>query len=212
MRAIPCALLAALAAGLGGCCSLSRMFCGPDSSPWISQRFDSPRATVMTLFEALRRDDPEALFLCLSREYRRGELGIEDSMVMKLAWDRFREANPYLHVAGWTEVPEPRRLDADHATVALDVVGEPVEIDLRRAAFWEVRYQVPGGPPGDKSGALRSFAERAQISELDDRADPTSRLMVAPFEFEHGVDPVPLEAVEHVALTRRWQVTAIRRL
>lgn len=196
---------------LGGCCSLARLFCGPDTSPWVSQRFDSPRHTAATLFEALRRDAPEAVFLCLAPAYRR-RLGIGDSLVLSVFWPRFRETNPYLHAAGYTEVPEPKLLDPDHATVDVDVMGEPVAIDLQRFAVWELRYTVPGTPAGDQSGTLRSFADRAQVVVLEDRMDPTSRVMLAPFEFVHdAVTEVPLEAIDHVALTRRWWITDIRR-
>ncbi|MBX3464847.1 MAG: hypothetical protein KF830_16895 [Planctomycetes bacterium] len=202
-------LLLFLAVHLGGCCSLSRLFCGPDRSPWVPQRFDTPRRTAQTLFESLRRDDPEVLFLCLDRSYRR-RLGIGDSMVMRVAWERFREQNPGLHVAGYTEVPEPIRRDADHATVAVDVVGTVVDLDFERRCFWEIRYRTAGNPPGEPGGELRAAAEALRVVPLDDAEDNRSRLEFAPLVFPHGFDPVPVEAIEHVAITHRWLVTDIR--
>jgi hypothetical protein len=176
----------------------------------VPQRFDTPQRTAQTLFEALRRDDPEVLFLCLDRTYRR-RLGIDDSMIMRLAWDRFREQNPNLHVAGYTEVPEPTRLDADHATVAVDIVGQLVDMDFVRLSYWELRYRRPNGTQGDDGAQLRSFAECAQVAPLADANDDVSRLMLAPFVFHHdGLDEVPLGDIENVALTRRWLVTDIR--
>lgn len=195
---------------LGGCCGLSRLFCGPDRSPWISQRFDSPRSTVQTLLEALRRDAPEALFLCLDRDYKR-RLGIEDSTVLRLAWERFREANPYLHVAGYADVPEPTRTDAAHASVTLEIAGETIDLDLCSEVVWELRYRLDDAPVAQLGGTAVSFAARAQLQrrELDDR--DVYVLQLAPIEFEHyGVDAVGIAAIEHAALTTRWRISDIR--
>ncbi len=210
MRPILLSMLAAMLSTLSGCCSLSRLFCGPDRSAWVSQRFDTPHRTAQTLFEALRRDDPEALFLCLDRSYRR-RMGIDDSLTMRLAWDRFREQNPSLHVAGYTEVPEPTRLDDDRATVTVDVVGQRVDMDFERRSYWELRYRRPNGTTGEDGQELRTFTGRAQVARLPRDDDDMSQLMLAPFDFRHeGLDEVPLGAIEHVALTRRWLVTDIR--
>lgn len=195
-------------ASLQGCCSLSRLFCGPDRSVWVPQQFDTPRHTAQTLFEALRREDPEVLFLCLAPAYRH-RLGIGDSMVARLAFDRFLEQNPYLHVAGYTEVPEPTLLDPDRATVAVDVVGEPIEIDFVRLAGWELRYRRPDGMLDEVSQFLPSFAGRAQVETMGQQE--RSQVMVAPFEFDHeNVPRVPIEAIERVALVRTWLVTDVR--
>lgn len=210
MRALLPSILAVMLGSLSGCCSLSRFFCGPDRSPWVPQSFDTPRRTTQTLFEALRRDDPEVLFLCLDPAYRR-RIGIDDSMAMRLAWDRFREQNPGLHVAGYTTVPEPRLLDPDHARVTVDIVGEKTELDLRRQSVWEVRFRRPDGSVFGESAAIASFADRAQIAVLTNQDDDASRLMLTPFVFHHdGLAEVPLDAIEHVALTRRWLVADVR--
>ena len=82
----------------GGCCSFARFFCGPDKTPWVSVEFDAPESAVRTFLEALRRDDPDVLYLSLSDGYRQ-RLGI-DLMAVNVAWERFREQNPGLHVAG----------------------------------------------------------------------------------------------------------------
>lgn len=209
MRPILLTILVAMQSCLGGCCSLSRLFCGPDRTAWVPQRYDTPRHTAQTLFEALRRDDPDVLYLCLDRSYRQ-RLGI-DSLTMRLAWERFREQNPGLHVAGYSEVPEPTRLHADRATVAIDVAGRAVELDLARRAYWELRYLVPGSPPGEPGGELTSFAERAQIARIEDPDRDLSRLMLTPFVIDHeGIVTLPIDAIEHVALTRRWLITDIR--
>jgi hypothetical protein len=209
MRPILLPILAATLSCLGGCCSLSRLFCGPDRSVWVPQRFDTPQRTGQTLFEALRRDDPDVLYLCLDRSYRQ-RLGI-DSLTMRLAWQRFREQNPGLHIAGYSEVPEPTRLDADHATVTVDVAGQAVDLDFVRRAYWELRFRRPNGTTGEQSGLLSNLLERAQIEVIENDTEQVSRLMLTPFAFYHdGQDEVPLDAIEHAAVTRRWLVTDIR--
>ena len=205
-------LLVPLLLSLSGCCSLARFFCGPDKTPWISQRFDTPQRTVQTLFEAVRRDEPEAVYLCLGEGYRR-QLGL-DSLTLQLAWERIREQNPGLHVAGYTDVPPGEPLapgDPDRARVTVDVAGTLVDIDLERQAYWELRYRRDSGTPGDQGAAIKSFSSHARIETAPGGRKETSRLEFEPMEFRHqGIDAVPLEAIEYAALTRRWKITDIR--
>ena len=70
-RLLALALLAAPIATSSGCCTMARLFCGPDRTPWISIDFRSPEHTTRTLLEALRRDDAEVVYACLSDAYRR---------------------------------------------------------------------------------------------------------------------------------------------
>lgn len=212
MRIAPFLCLLAFLPGLGGCCGLSRLFCGADRTPWVSERYDTPRHTVQTLFEALRRDDPDTLAKCLDLDYRRRLVGTGDTLVLRVLWERFREENPYLHLAGYTEVPEVAQPAPGRATVQLEVAGEPVTIDLARRVVWELRYTLPDAPRAEIGGTVGSFAERATLARRagDDHDDYELRL--APFSFAHyGLDAVPLAAIEHAALTTRWFVTDLRR-
>jgi hypothetical protein len=194
---------------LSGCCSLARFFCGPDKTPWVSQRFDTPQRTVQTLFEAVRRDEPQAAFLCLGDGYRR-RLGL-DSMTLQLAWERLREKNPGLHMAGYVDVPPGQSRDPDHASVTVDVAGTPVDIDLERQAYWEVAYRRDNGTLGEEGAAIASFSGCAVIETAPAGRKETSRLLLEPMNFHHeGIDAVPLSAIEHATLTRRWRITDIR--
>jgi hypothetical protein len=197
---------------LSGCCALSRFFCGPDKTPWISQRYDTPQQTVQTLFESVRRDEPQALFLCLGESYRQ-RLGI-DSVTLQLAWERIRERNPGLHVAGYTTVPPGHLLrpdDPDHARVTVEVAGSIVDIDLERQAYWELRYRRENGTLGEEGAPIASFDGRGRVDVLPDSYPERSRLSLEPIEFRHeGIDSVPLAAIEHASLSRRWKISDIR--
>lgn len=213
------ALFAALAtvSPAGGCCTLARLFCGPDRTPWVSVDFATPERTVRTLLEALRRDDPEIVYLSLSSDFR-DRLGV-DSQSAKLAWPKIREQNPGLHLAGYAEVPPAVRRAPDRADVRLDVEGQAIEIELVREAYWLVRYERPGdepgtyGPPGECGGKLDSFVGSARVEPIDDPDTDRSRLVLAPFRFEHfGHDAIPLENIDAAGLERRWKIAALRLL
>lgn len=214
-RATPLALSALLALPLGGCCSFARFFCGPDRSPWVSVDHSSPESTVRTFLEALRRDDPDVVYDCLSDEYR-DRLGI-DKMVVQAAWDRFRAANPGLHVAGYAEVPAAQRTSPDRAVVTLDVEGIPFGVQLVRLDRWVVRYerpQEPGKqpfPPGRFVQALPSFAGHVR-SEASAKLDH-STLTLSPLVVRHdGIDELGIDAIDSVGLERTWRIADLQDL
>ena len=132
---------------------MARFFCGPDRTPWISIDFTTPEATVRTMLEALRRDEPEALYRCLASDYARS-LGIDD-WTMQLGWSKIVAANPGLHVAGYAQVPPARRLSADTAEVMVEVEGHTMHVRLRRSSQWRLRYERPPLPPEQPGGPPR---------------------------------------------------------
>ncbi|HEB53556.1 MAG TPA: hypothetical protein ENI87_09920 [bacterium] len=213
-------LLTALSAlPLSGCCSLARLFCGPDRSPWVSIDFRTPERAVRTFLEALRRDDPEVVYRALSRGFRSANR--LDGAIAKVAWDRIREHYPFLHVAGYAEVPPPRRRDPDHADVQIEVEGTPVRIELVRESYWEVRYSRPGtgpeqpfGPPGRWGAPLATLAETVRVENTTTEFSPDrSRVVIAPLEFQHQmIDEVPLELIESAGVYREWKIAALRQL
>src|SRR5262245_17230718 len=177
---------------LSGCCTLARFFCGPDTTPWVSVRFETPRLAVQTLLEALRRDDPEIVYVSFSQAYQR-HYAI-DKMTFVTIWPRIREENRGLHVAGYAEVPDPTRIDADHARVTIDVVGRQVEIKLVRECWWELRYVRPDGTPGEPGARVPSFSGWAGIEPVEDRDHDRSRLVIQPLVFDHeGLPSVTLD-------------------
>lgn len=214
-RPAPLLLLAATLLPLPGCCSLSRFFCGPDKSPWISIDFSSPRKAVMTLLEAIRRDEPQVVYECLSTDFRK-QHGL-DGLTVNLVWQKLREENPGLHMLGYATVPEPTGHGDDHASVTLEIEGRRVDVDLVRQCYWEMRYrrtaamlgQEHDGPEGEGGEPIRSFVGFARIETLGDTE--RSRIVLQPLTFYHdGIETVPLEALEHVALTQRWKVAELR--
>lgn len=212
-RATPLALCVLLAVPLGGCCSFARFFCGPDRTPWVSVDHSSPESTVRTFLEALRRDDPDVVYDCFSNDYR-VRLGI-DKMAVQVAWDRFREANPGLHVAGYAEVPVAQRPSPDRAIVSLDVEGIPFEVQLVRIDRWVVRYerpQEPGKPPfppGRFVQPLQSFAGHVR-SEAHSKPDH-STLSLSPLVVRHdGIDELGIDTLEFVGLERTWRITDLQ--
>ncbi|MCA8964329.1 MAG: hypothetical protein KDC48_05570 [Planctomycetes bacterium] len=208
MRRLPLLLLCSSMLPLGGCCSMARFFCGPDRTPWISVNFDTPERAVSTLLEAIRRDEPQIVYLSLADEYRR-RLRL-DAAAAQLAWARLREENPGLHVVGYAEVPPPTRLADDGASFELTIEGTRVDVEVVRESLWEIRYRRPDHSLGEDGAVITSWSPYAKVEALDNPDRDLSVLTVTPMRFEHeGVDAVPLEAIEHAALTRRWKVARI---
>ena len=45
--------------GTGSCCWMARVFCGPDTSPWVPISYETSRATLATFLEAVRRENTD---------------------------------------------------------------------------------------------------------------------------------------------------------
>lgn len=209
-----------LLATLTGCCPMARFFCGPDRTPWVSIDHSTPEATVRTMLEALRRDEPEVLYRCLAEDYTQS-LGI-DGLTMQLAWPKIVAANPGLHVAGYAEVPEARRLSPEAAEITLAIEGRPVSVKLQRLSRWRVRYERPSLPPLEPGGEPRLRAP-AEISRALDGTHETlvvqqgadeveqSTLQVAATRISHfGVDTLTPAQVEFFGVERVWKIRDIR--
>jgi hypothetical protein len=198
---------------LSGCCSFARFFCGPDRTPWISVDYSSPEKAARTLLEALRRDEPEVVYLSLSHDYRK-RLGV-DATTVQLAWPKIRDANPGLHVAGYAEVPMAERVADDRAVMKLDVEGYPIELQLVRQAKSQVRWRRPNGTLAEAVEPLTSFAGYLR-SELHPDNDEMSRVTFAPLLLPLQRTPsddyvaVPLEALESVGFEREWKIADLR--
>jgi len=211
MRAMLLALIAVLP--LSGCCSFARLFCGPDRTPWVSVDFTTPELATRTLFEALRRDQPELVYASLSDDYR-SRLDI-NSMTMQLAWPRILEQNPGLHVAGYATVPAATRHGPDRASIRLDIEGYPVELQLVRQAKWEVRWRRPDGSLAEPGAPITSLAGYV-TSNADPDDDSRNRITFAPLLIPAWRQPddsylsVPLEAIEFAGFSCTWKVADLR--
>jgi len=191
-----------------GCCSLARLFCGPDTSPWISVDYTTPTNAVRTLLEAFRRDDAQVVSTSLSSGFLQRMDG--DSLAVQVLYDRLKQELTGLHLAGYAEVPAPTMLDDGRARFLLDVEGTEVQVDLVRETLWNVRYRRPNGTPGETGGRVDGLTGLADV-ELLGGDDERSRLTLRPLTFWHiGLDEVPLEQVEFAGVERRWKVDALK--
>lgn len=198
-----------------GCCSFARLLCGPDRSEWVPIDYRTPTAATRTLLEALRRDAPQIVYRSLSRRYRR-ELGL-DATTALLAWPRIRADVPGLHLAGYADVPQPTRLDRDHATLVLDVEGHPIRIALVRETEWRLRYQQVATHGADidveYGGQLDGLADAVVLAPLgDDEAGYSEdawwwRASLTPRRFEHqGTADIDLDDVDTFGVFRVWKI------
>ena len=212
MRPLVLAFLSAVALPLGGCCSLAQAWCGPERSAWISVEWGTPELATRTLLEALRRDDPEIVYEALADEMR-ASLGI-DGLAVEIAWPKIKERIPYLHVAGYAEVPAatfgPDRNSA-HVTVAIS--GQTLRVDLVREAYWELRYRRPGSdltPQQRDARVGRRLAKLDGAVEIarDESADEDlSMVSLTPQRASHfGVDAIPVENIDALGVFHLWKI------
>lgn len=209
MRPRPLGLLVLAFLPLPGCCSLARLFCGPDHSKWVSVRFDTPERTVATFFEAIRRDAPDVIGECLAESFlKRNKL---DSFTVQVAWQHLLDSNRGLHLVGYAEVPPPTLRTASDATFEVDVQGTRIHLELACESFWEVTYQRDRAPAGEKRYPLASWSSLARVEAIKDSDPAASRLVMQPLVFGHeGTEAVPIETIERAGLIRQWRITDLR--
>ncbi len=215
MRRIQLAIFALFALSLQGCCSVARLFCGPDRSPWVSVNFETPEQTVQTFLEALRRDHPEVAYQCLAKSFRK-ELEI-DQFTVNLAWAKIREQIPGLHLAGYATVPEIQ-IDWTNGSgiVVIDVEGYPLTIRLIRETSWEVRYRRVGESLKPEQlhahwgKSIKEGIQGAVTVTADEENDRMSKVTLLPRSVTHyGVDEIPVENVDFIGLQRSWHISGL---
>ncbi len=195
---------------LGGCCSMARLFCGPDRSPWVPIAYDSPRAALATFLEAARRDDAVIAYRSLSADHKarlRREHGLGGSLVAALAWEHLKKEVP-LHLLGYAAVGEPERRTADGATFVVAVEGHDVRIDLVRQPYWSVQFAAADGTAKEAGGFLRTLNGNARIQPADE--DEASRLTLDPIVFPHeGSEQVTVDQLIRAEIGCEWKVDRI---
>lgn len=205
------ALLFAPVLATPGCCSLARLFCGPDKSPWVPVAYDTPAQTLATFLEAIRRDNAREVYFCLSRSYLES-LGLPSGVGFTVAWERLCAEIPHLHLAGYLPVPaQPVAQQDQGVTYELDLDGTPLRVYLARQNYLEVRYRTVDGMPRDVGRYLDATLNghlRLEPGEPDIDGEPTSRLRLElPVEFTHaGVATLPLEQFDRFAIGREWKI------
>jgi len=180
---------------------MARLFCGPDRSEWVPIAFTTPKATMKTLLEAIRRDNPDVVFRCLGDDYKRTHGGTE-TVGFSVAWDRLKAETPGLHLAGYAVIPEPSVRVDGKVLYRLDVEGHPIEIELARQHFYEV---------GDQSWPVPDLARYAKIRNLQpDQNDAERALIDLALPFSPGRKSVSLEQIERAGIGSEWKVAALR--
>ena len=124
-----------------GCCSLARLFCGPDDSEWVQIDYRTPRAGLATFMEAVRRDDCRVIYDSLAETFKqRHSLGLFEGCVF---WERLKEEQSGLHLLGYAEVTEPALLPG-RAAYQLEYSGYCFRVELVEQQL--VPWQGRAGP------------------------------------------------------------------
>lgn len=194
---------------LPGCCSMARLFCGPDTTAWVQIDYASPTATVATLVEAIRRDAPDVVYECLAASYRR-EQGL-DSTSMAVVWQQLRQRVPGLHLAGYAKVPAIRSADGQRASCELLVEGHRLHLELQREAYWEIAYRRQDGSPGRNLRPVPAARPGLEVVPEPDSDEDRSLLRLPALPFAHeGEAVVPPQQVDQAGYVARWKISALR--
>jgi hypothetical protein len=210
LRPVATLLGSALLLATGGCCSLARLFCGPDLSPWVQQSFESPEDTVRTFMEAARRDDAVVVFSkCLSEDYKlrlRAQYGGDGSFGAVYVWDQLKRQAP-LHMLGYAEIRDSKQ-EGDRASCTLDVDGRRIRLELVRQAYRLVKILDQYGNVGKIGGWVRSLGPKNRIVNVDDQ--PPSRLEIDQFELKReDLGKVTLDQIVFAGIGHEWKVDQI---
>jgi hypothetical protein len=200
----------------GGCCSLARLFCGPDKSPWVSVGYATPEQTLATFLEAIRRDDVTEVYWCLSDAYKKAK-GLPSLVDAAVFWEKLRKEIPYLHLLGEVPIPgQPLAAQDQAVTYELDVDGSPLRIVLARVHFLEIVYRTADGVPREASryldatlsGHLR--VDATDPPRYDEDGNPIAILRLEqPVEFAHAGDGVRLDQLDRFAIGRQWKIADV---
>jgi len=134
--------LAALCTIPGGCCSLARLWCGPDQSPWFDPGYATPQQAVTTVLEGVKRDRTQVLFESMTPELR-AEMGLPTVMEEEIFRQRIGEEAPYLFMLGYADPGDPIMTAPDLARFEFDVEGRPVTLTFLRQPMRRVLLDLP---------------------------------------------------------------------
>lgn len=199
-RVAATAILTSVAVLPCGCCTLARLWCGPDRSAWISERYETADLALGTLQESLRRADRQTLFRCLSEQFKRREQ--LDPIAIEVAWRRLTEQFDGIHLLGTAEVAASRELSADAREYTLAVAGRRFALLFVRQPYWEVRWSAADGQRSD-GAFVRSVHSHARIEARPD-GQSDLRIALPPI----GGSPA-LDAISFAGIGVEWKVDRI---
>lgn len=198
-RFLPALTSAVLAGSLGGCCTLARLWCGPDRTRWVPISFETPAAALATFQEAVRRDAPLEIYRSLSEGFKR-RLGVGGAVEAAVAWRKITEETTGVHLLGTAQVSEPVSLASDRVRYVLSVAGHRLAVELVRQEYLSFRYvengdEIPAGLyVADLSRYLRVQGRTFSIRAPADLQLPEN---------------LPLERLREVGAGVEWKVDAL---
>lgn len=178
-----------------GCCTLARLFCGPDDSEWVQIDFRTPRAGLATFMEAVRRDDCRVIYDSLAETFKeRQSLGLFEGCVF---WERLKEGQSGLHLLGYAQVTElesrPRR-----AAYELEYSGYRFRVELVQQQLWAFFTDLEHTPE------ISRFADISDLVQWP-RTDGQSVVIQLPDPADLG-PIVELDDVLEISIAREWKV------
>lgn len=204
---LPLLLLLMSVLPAGGCCTMARLFCGPDSSPWVPVAYATPQQAMATFLEAIRRDDVAIAYQCLAEEFKQQQ-GV-DGLGVAFAWEQVKARTTGLHLLGYAEPGAPIAVDASRCRFEFTVHGVRLAVGLVRQNYWDVRYRRPDGSQGTTGDYVPSLHSLLHAN-TPDTAQDRSRLTFEPVAFDHdGMATATVDQIDAVAFGRDWKIASI---
>jgi hypothetical protein len=191
MRTLAALLLLPL---LHSCCFL----CGGDTRPLVPVTWEEPRSALETLLVAIENDDSRRIYQSLSPKLKQ-EQGI-DGMAFAVGWEKLRQAQPFLHVAGQASVVQEKRVSPREHLYLMGVHGQRFTVKLEQLCYWEVLVQDE-----DERIRLGSYMDPALFEKRILNVAPDEGRILVEFKDEEilGVQKSDIRGLE---LSTEWKV------
>ena len=190
-----------------GCCTIARLFCGPDKSPWVAPDYRTPDAALATFLEAIRRDRPDVISEAMSEAWkqRHGIAGVFETTV---AWERLKRQVTGLHLAGNAEISSPAPETDRRVRYELSVAGRTLTVRLVEQAFWELCYSLKRDDQLERAGRFVDTKTLARMLVVQQIEDPGMAITIRDALFP---ELTPLQ-VREVRVGYAWKVDEIEGL
>ncbi len=163
---ILCASMRALlvaAVLLGGAPSLAGCLAEPAPRDWLAVGFRTPEQTFRTFQTALRADQPDLEYRCLSSDFKERQQGLTETWYRHYREELFRE-QPWLKLAAKAKILRTLRLAPDRMRIEAEVDtwfhDERFAIDFVRQDYYEL--WIDGKCVQDDALPWASFARESE--------------------------------------------------
>jgi hypothetical protein len=117
------------------CCGLYELWgCGPQQ-PLVPISFDSPRQALDSFRAAIRYQDSNVLYRCMSEEFKE-EQGF-DALSFAIFWDKLIEREPAIPALGDARIVATRWLSAREKLFTLETYGQKVRVSFSSTPSYE---------------------------------------------------------------------------